>query len=76
MGRFIKNKLVLTFWLTLSLQLTQKTFKKLFFKVDEFVRKSSRVTRFFEKKIAQFFYIYIKALFESPKHFETLKYLQ
>ncbi len=30
----------------------------------------------FWKKIAQFFYIYIKALFESPKHFETLKYLQ
>ncbi len=36
---------------------------------------TDRVTRFFEKN-AQFFYIYIKAFFESPKHFETLKYLQ
>jgi hypothetical protein len=37
---------------------------------------ASRVARFFGKKITQFFYIYIKALFESTKHFETLKYLQ
>jgi hypothetical protein len=40
-----------------------------------FYLETSRVTRFFEK-IAQFFYIFIKALFESTKHFETLKYLQ
>ncbi len=31
---------------------------------------------FLKIKMAQFFYIYIKALFESPKHFVTLNYLQ
>ncbi len=40
----------------------------------------SRVTRFFWGKIAQFFKkqpsIYFKAHFESPKYFETLKYLK